>query len=369
MTLIFSSPGKLILSGEHAVVYGKSALVTSINLRLYMQIESNNSSTITVNFDDKTKHEIELQSIQRSSPILNQKDFFDTMKQFIFSEQELNAILYVYLRLQLTQGINLIVRSQIPIGAGLGSSAAYSTCLIACFYCLSKHISTDNIETFINSNRNEINELAYEVECLFHGTPSGIDNTISTFGSSIIYKIKPTKTMVKINLNQQNLLIIDTGIPKSTLKMVESVRKFIETKPDEGEMILNDIETCVNEMIQLLEGESPSSLTFYQNMNQLFMRNQQLLTKLGVSNEKINEIVRLLSDQMSIEVKITGAGGGGCLIALLPFNWDDDLIKKIENILHSHIKSIRRVQCSVQGLCYEKSIQNLLAADIISLYK
>lgn len=314
-TIIVSSPGKLILGGEHAVVYGRRALVTSIGMRLYMKLteendQDSNRKFINVIFHDTNQqYSIDLLNLNESNPI------------------EIQAIIFVYNHFQLTNEINLEIRSHIPIGAGLGSSAAFSVCLVGCFYILK----------FKTINQNEINQLAYQVECLFHGTPSGVDNTISTYGQSLIY----SRTLKKhIDFRLSNLVIIDTGIPKSTKRMVELVRTFIENNPKQGEEILNQIERCVDQMIE-----------YPEQIHKFFQQNQQLLKTLGISLNEIDNIIDKLAEN-NISTKITGAGGGGCLIALNSNLTKDQILDLLKE---NSIKSIQFVECGVEGLREEQT--------------
>lgn len=312
--IVVSSPGKLILGGEHAVVYGKRALVTSIGLRLYMQLivnaEKMNQQSIDIHFQDTNRKEtIDIELVNESYPI------------------EIQAIVFIYKHFQINRSAQLTIRSDIPIGAGLGSSAAFSVCLVGCFYLWqNEKIDPD-----------EINQLAYQVECLFHGTPSGIDNTISTYGQSLVYSRQLRQHM---EFHLKNLAIIDTGIPKSTKRMVELVRLFVEANRDEAEAILNEIEKCVETMIAHPE-----------EMKDTFRRNQDLLKQLGVSNDAIDHILAKLTEQ-NLSGKITGAGGGGCLIALI-----DSLTKEqvLEILKGNSIKEIYFVECGVEGLRQEET--------------
>ncbi|CAF0837535.1 unnamed protein product [Adineta ricciae] len=319
-TVIVSSPGKLIIGGEHAVVYGRRALVTSIGMRLYMQL------TVDENTDKQTEKHL-LNFILHDT---NQRYSIDLSESSDTQPIEIEAVIYVYNQfkssLSETGVFNIEVRSEIPIGAGLGSSAAFSVCLVGCFHllCYGKLCLED------------INELAYKVECLFHGTPSGVDNTISTFGQSLLYSRVSKK---HLNFRLSNLAIIDTGIPKSTKRMVGLVRSFVENTPEEGEKILNDIETCVDAMV-----EHPDEI------NELFQRNQQLLKHLGVSIVEIDQIVEILLKN-SISTKITGAGGGGCLIALTSTFTKEQILEFLKD---NPVKSIQFVECGVEGLREEQ---------------
>ena len=311
-TIIVSSPGKLIIGGEHAVVYGRRALVTSIGRRLYMQLIEDNQSEdriIDVSFLDKNeRYSVDLSAVKDSFPI------------------EIQAIMFIANYFQSTHRIDLQVRSEIPIGAGLGSSAAFSVCLVGCFYLL-KHQTID---------REKINQLAYQVECLFHGTPSGIDNTISTYGQSLLYSRTSQK---HLDFRLSNLAILDTGIPKSTKRMVDLVRSFVERYREQGEETLTAIERCVDRMI-----EHP------EEIKKLFSTNQQLLNTLGVSIPAIDQIIDKLAT-CNIPAKITGAGGGGCLIALT----EDYTKTEVWDLLKENsIKSIEFVECGVEGLRKEQ---------------
>jgi mevalonate kinase len=316
-TVIVSSPGKLILGGEHAVVYGRRALVTSIGMRLYMQLTEDDESDkqlLNISFHDTNKqYSIDLLDLQDSYPL------------------EIQAILYVcnHFKSLLSdkKQLNLQVRSDIPIGAGLGSSAAFSVCLVGCFHLL----------YYKKLNQEDVNKLAYDIECIFHGTPSGIDNTISTYGQSLMY----SRTLKKhLDFHLSNLAIIDTGIPKSTKKMVDLVRLFIGNNPNEGEQILNNIEQCVDMMV-----EHP------EEINQYFQNNQLLLQSLGVSMPEIDNIIEILGKN-NISAKITGAGGGGCLIASTSSFSKDEIFDLLKN---NPIKSIHFVECGVEGLREEQS--------------
>lgn len=311
-TVIVSSPGKLIIGGEHAVVYGRRALVTSIGMRLYMQlstVDSADKRTLDVFFHDtNTRHTVDPSGPADAHAI------------------EIQGVLRVYdhykSSLSEKDSLAMEVRSEIPIGAGLGSSAAFSVCLVGCFHLLCHE----------KLPAEEINQLAYQVECLFHGTPSGIDNTISTFGQSLVY----SRTLKRhLSFRLSNLAIIDTGIPKSTKRMVGLVRDYVDAHPEEGEAILNEIEGCVDRMIDHPE-----------EVDELFQRNQDLLKRLGVSIPEIDRIVEILL-QRNISTKITGAGGGGCLIALTSTFTKEKLFELLNG---NPIKSIEFVECGVEGL-------------------
>src|SRR3989338_7108872 len=214
MKISYSAPAKVILSGEHAVVYGKPALVSAINLRLIFTISSRSSK------DGRLDKEILFISKEVKKYIINQKiNFVD--KPFSFE-----------------------IDSKIPIGRGLGSSAALSVAAVAAFL---DFYSGKQFEKKI------INNLAYQIEKYFHQNPSGVDNSSACFGGLIFYKKKVglNKLDFKIPKNfEDKLFLIDSGKPKETTgEMVDFVRTSVNKK------ILNKIEKTVNKIVISIKNE------------------------------------------------------------------------------------------------------------------
>jgi mevalonate kinase len=320
-TIIVSSPGKLILAGEHSVVYGRRALVTSIGMRLYMRLIVEPSTSLS------TGRSLTFTSCEMQTSHIVDPDQTDVSSWPL--EQQAIQLVYQQFRDALSNwtNIRLDIRSEIPVGAGLGSSAAFSVCLVGCF----SRLCHDRLDP------TEINRLAYQVECLFHGTPSGIDNTISTFGQSLLYSRAKQE---HLSFQLANLAIIDTGIPKSTKRMVAAVRQFAEQQPNEAEQIFSDIEQIVDAMA-----------TQRQPIDELIRRNQRCLVQMGVSLPAIDEIVHRLAQQ-GVACKITGAGGGGCLIALASLSMKDQLNTLLKE---QTIRAIYFVQAGVDGLREEET--------------
>lgn len=266
----YSAPAKVILSGEHSVVYGKPALVCAINKRLTVFLSPADGYSC--------KEKIPLATV------------LTTIKNYLFKKNIKTP----------EKRFNLKVSSEIPVGRGLGSSAAISVALASAyldFYFKKKF------------DKKFVNDLAYQIEKHFHKNPSGVDNTASCFGGLIYYRkeFEFLKNITILNYKipkkiEDNLFLIDTGKPiESTSQMVEYVKKMYNKKPDLVEQILNDIEKITKKMVLAIVNED---IGLFQ---QCILDNEILLELLGVVSAKTKNILRKLS---SLGVgKITGAGG------------------------------------------------------------
>lgn len=262
----YSAPAKVILSGEHAVVYGKPALVSAIDRRLTVRvIEGNNT--------DPKMTEI----------ILIVKKY---LRDKNISINEKNC--------------HISIQSDIPIGRGLGSSGA-----------LSVAISASLMEFFTGTQYKpeEINNCAYQVEKFFHKNPSGVDPTTSCFGGLIFYRkefefLKTISSLhAKIPKNiANNLYLIDSGKPhETTAEMVQQVGTMYNSKSKFGESIFQKIEKTTKRMVVSLMKEDKE---FFK---QTITENESLLEKIGVVSSSTKKLIKTLNP-FGVG-KITGAGG------------------------------------------------------------
>lgn len=197
------------------------------------------------------------------------------------------------------RGFDISIRSDIPPGAGLGSSAAVSVALTMAINALLN----------LNLSKSEISDIAFKAEKIVHGTPSGIDNTIATNGSIILYKggtIKPVKLNSRIPL-----VIGDTGIERNTAEWVRKVRLRRDRQTEVVTPIINSIGKLVMESLKFLEKNDLPAL------GELMDINQGLLEAIGVSTFELNKLINVARTNGAY-VKLTVQGGGGCMIALSP---------------------------------------------------
>ncbi len=259
-----SAPGKIILFGEHAVVYGRHSLVSAINLRCYVEAKESKEvlikSSLGVTSLDFKIHPYVSYAIKR------------------FSEKAK------------IDGVKIEIKSEIPIGSGLGSSAAVT---VATLKALDAEFNTG----FTNE---EILELAKLVELDVQGLASGVDPFTSTYGGAWLI---PEKKRVVI---PYDFFVINLG-SKSTAEMVAKVAKLRKRHSKTVERIFDAIDA--------LTVEAASKIDDYKTIEELISINQSLLRALGVSTPEIDKLIAEL-DELGFKAKITGAGGGGCIFGL-----------------------------------------------------
>ncbi|MFX1479200.1 MAG: mevalonate kinase [Promethearchaeota archaeon] len=202
------------------------------------------------------------------------------------------------------QKLEIIFAGNLIAASGVGASAAQCT-------SLSRALN----DTFnLNLNDDEINEAAYEGEKAYHGTPSGIDNTASTYGGLIWFVknlsggkniIDLLKSPIKIPL-----VIGNTGITASTTEVVADVRNLKEQKPNKFEEIFNTYENLAKIAKKaLIEGD-------FQTVGNLMNQNHKLLQEITVSGDINDKLVDIAIKNGAIGAKMTGTGRGGLVIAL-----------------------------------------------------
>jgi len=235
--------------------------------------------------------------IQESIPVDSQN-----LTQIQLYHQELSPIWQILTNMFYTYGLHtgltLEIWSDLPIGVGLGSSAATAVATAAALNGLFE----------LDLGPGEISQHAFEGEKITHTTPSGIDNSISTFGGAILYK-KGKISRIEIPY-EIPLLIIDTGISRETKTQVNQVARLFKEHPS----IIRPLFQAIDAIS--LKAENALRLRKLPLLGELLNFNQHLLRILGVSTKEIDSLIDLAISNGAIGAKITGAGGGGCILAL-----------------------------------------------------
>ena len=239
-----------------------------------------------------------------------------------------SAFLYLFLSLgsQCSSPCIYTLRSTIPIGAGLGSSASIAVCLSAALLLQIRalsgpHPDQPHSESALQVER--INRWAFVGELCIHGNPSGVDNTVSSSGKAVLFQRKdynkPPSVTPLHAFPELPLLLVNTCQSRSTAVQLAKVQALKQSQPRLSEIILNAIETVTKEAHDLIAKESYSSSDpeALERLGELIMINHGLLVSLGVSHPKL-ERIRALIDYVGVGwTKLTGAGGGGCAITVL----------------------------------------------------
>jgi len=287
-----SAPAKVILLGEHFVVHGEPAIVLAIDRRAVVTAKARSDSKIFIDSED----------LRISGFFIDDK--FYHKKGSIKAKEKLEPIYVVAKEIirkcRLKKGLDIKIKSSIPIAAGLGSSAAVSVASAAALCSLLGCDETDD----------NIFQIAFNAEKLIHGTPSGIDPAISTYGGILWYrKSEPIK---RLNINVEIPLIIgNTGKQRSTGELVAKVNNLRRRYASIIDKVINAGGEIVKRGLRALKDGDLKTLGELMNIN------HELLCALGVSCEELDNLVHAARKAGALGAKLTGAGGGGCMIALV----------------------------------------------------
>lgn len=265
----WSAPGKVFLFGEHAVVYGKMGIAMAIRPRVFVTVRD-------------TKR-----------PSRAKSPYIDSCFE------QMGVIGSVY------------INSQIPSSSGLGSSAAVTVATLAAI----------NDEFTLNKTREEIANIAFEIEkTVQKGRASPTDTTVSTYGGIVLITGGSRRRLPPQNMH---LVVGDSQVSHSTSRMVEQVAELKKRHPEIVDPVLDAIQGVSMSAIHQLS--NPRELGRYMNMN------NSLLEVLGVGHPQLAKMILASRQAGAFGAKITGAGGGGSMVALCPKQLKHRVAKAIES--------------------------------------
>jgi len=277
---IASAPGKIILFGEHFVVHGTPAILAAIDKRVTVTTTFTENKTIKVNSELGT---IEVPTSSSYEEVKSEfRPFVYLANKIINSEQNVS-------------GLEITIDSDIPIGVGLGSSSA---CCVAAAASIS--------ELFNELSSEKILKMSIEAEKTIFPDTSGADCTVCTYGGMIEY---PNVEKID-NTFDLNLLIANSMIPHNTKNSVEKVNKFKENDEERFSQLCDLENGLIDEVIVAMKNNDAAA--FGLKMSE----NQKYLEEIQVSNDTLRGMISSLKE-ISLGTKITGAGDGGCVIALV----------------------------------------------------
>jgi len=276
--------GKTILLNEHFVVYGIPAIVSAIGKYTVAKVDPYDKAGFSLIDNRKATPRYKEDKLEQ------QRDSFNR----IYKKMNIDLS---------SEGVEITLEGSLYCASGIGASAA--SC-VATARALSDYYK-------LNLQDEEINEIAYEGEKGYHGTPSGIDNTASTFGGLIWFEKKEPKVMDKINIpNPIEIVIGNTGKVANTTAAVDGVRQRREQNPEKYQEIFDRAENIAYLARRALSEED------HVEVGKLMNENHKLLQQIEVSSRELDFLVKLARDHGAYGAKLTGGGLGGNMIALTP---------------------------------------------------
>ena len=294
-----TAPGKMILAGEHAVVYGQPAIAFPLpEIRARIIIEPSIKRVPgTITFDAQDI------GVSGSSDSISPDHAFNRILQ-IFQE---------HFHIPRIPSCSIRISSTIPVASGMGSGAAVSAALFRALAGFTGKRISDQ----------EVNDLTFEIEKTFHGNPSGIDNTVVAFQRPIYFlKNHPPETLyLRKNFT---FLLADTGIRSSTRIAVEGVRERWEKSKTLYNGYFAEIGSIVQQIKEsLAKGDE-------KIVGDLMKKNHELLRRIGVSNELLDTFAEIAIKENAYGVKLIGAGLGGSIAVLVAPEIAESVTKKLK---------------------------------------
>jgi mevalonate kinase len=272
--------GKTILFGEHFVVYGLPAIAAGLGQKTIATVSKSKKYELIDNRPETLGY-----------------------KQEKFSQQEESMkLIFAKMGIDVEKNpVKIELAGDLKAASGVGASAA--NC-VAVARALAKQFG-------MKLSEEQINEIGFEGEKGYHGTPSGVDNTVSTYGGLLWYAKGPPAKFEKIKTKAKlPIVIANTGKTSNTTEVVASVKKFKEANPAEFEKILEEYFELASEARKAIEANDLKKIGLLMN------KNQELLRKITVSNEELDLIVKTAIENGAFGAKLTGTGRGGLAIAI-----------------------------------------------------
>ena len=385
LTSTASAPGKAILIGEHAVVYGTRSIAIAIDLRCEVTLataEDADDAEVTLRLASlRTTCRWKLATLQalaRQHIVLDGSGVAphdepatpctpalrealrallppavrgDGGEDAVRAAAE--AFLFLYVSLCAPRGRppqRAVADASLPIGAGLGSSAAYSVALVAAMHGWRAHCAREDRAPSAPLDARErawVNAWAFESERLLHGRPSGVDNAVSAFGGSLAFQegeVAPLGATPALPL-----LLVNTRVPRNTKALVAGVRERREALPAAFDHIFGAVHELARSCEALFRSaDAADAAACGARLGALVELNHALLRALGVSHAALERVVDVARAH-GLRAKLTGAGGGGCALVLLDPAADEEAVGRLRADLEAEGFECLRTVLGAEG--------------------
>ncbi len=293
-----SAAGKIILLGEHAVVHGRPAIAVPVSaVRAHADVEAGSSDEgiVIIAADLDRRYRLDDSDAEEHGAPLQ-----TTIRNVLTHLGEEDSPPMV-----------ITVRSDIPIARGMGSGTAVATAMVR---AVSQHLNH-------YPSAQDISDLVYRTELIFHGTPSGIDNTVVAFEKPV-YFVRDRERRVFWVGRPFDLIIADSGVPSRTRDAIAEVRRRWEGNRARYEQLFDAVGAAVDAGYNAItEGDVPG-------LGVLMNRNQQLLRELGVSTPELEHLIDAARNAGALGAKLSGGGMGGCILALVGETGSDAYVRE-----------------------------------------
>ena len=385
LTSTASAPGKAILIGEHAVVYGTRSIAIAIDLRCEVTLataEDADDAEVTLRLASlrttcrwklATLQALARQHIVLDGSVVAPHDEPATPCTPALREAlrallppavrgdggedavraAAEAFLFLYVSLCAPRGRppqRAVADASLPIGAGLGSSAAYSVALVAAMHGWRAHCAREERAPGAPLDARErawVNAWAFESERLLHGRPSGVDNAVSAFGGSPAFQegeVAPLGATPALPL-----LLVNTRVPRNTKALVAGVRERREALPAAFDHIFGAVHELARSCEALFRSaDAADAAACGARLGALVELNHALLRALGVSHAALERVVDVARAH-GLRAKLTGAGGGGCALVLLDPAADEEAVGRLRADLEAEGFECLRTVLGAEG--------------------
>ena len=317
-----SAPGKLMLFGEHAVVYGRPCIVTAVDQRIRVSVEIITASNLLIEAPD-----VGVSSYRKS---MDKLGVGDTPKAVKFIEYAVRNFKKKY---NIKSGIKVKTKSDFSSEFGFGSSSAVTVGVIKALSAIFD----------VDLNNKGLFDMCYKSVLDVQGVGSGFDIAAAIWGGTL-YFVGGGKKIIRISKKELPLVVGYTGIKADTATLVKEVALLKKRRPRLVNIIFNSISSIVEDAKKLMARSN------YKGLGELANINQGLLDSLGINTTKLSDLIFAARNAGAYGAKLSGAGGGDCMIAFISKDKRKFVEKAIEKV-GGKVISVKNV---AEGVIIEK---------------